>query len=221
MSISVVLIAGVAELGVSQAAFSASLTTLFSANNGGNTGGAVYFNIETGANALSITGFDTNTAELFGPTAGFEVYTKLGTAQGFEGNIGAWDLESTGTITPSGRDNPSAVDLDNPFVLEANTLYGFALVMPSSVGHDYTNGSGCSAYVAGGNCSSSNGDLSFIGGSASNSPFSTSSPFAPRIWNGTIEYEVVAESVPEPTALLGLVGLGCGLLVSKRNQRKS
>lgn len=41
-------------------AHSASITTLFASDNGGKVGGAVYFDLTTMGNALTITGFETN-----------------------------------------------------------------------------------------------------------------------------------------------------------------
>ena len=141
---------------VASAAF---IQTLFASNNFGSTGGAVYFNLTTGSSGINITALTTNTSEPFGATTGFEIYTKLDTAQGFESDALAWALATTATITPSGLNNPSPVALDSPIMLDANTLYGIALIMPVTVGHDYTNGSDCDAYGSGGNCEFSNADL--------------------------------------------------------------
>jgi hypothetical protein len=95
-------------------------------------------------------------------------------------------------------------------MLDANTLYGLSLVMPLTVRHDYTNGSGCVAYGSGGNCEFSNADLTLNLGAATNAPFGTS-VFNPRTWNGSITYDLKA-SVPEPGTVLlmslGLAGLG-------------
>ena len=213
---STLLVATITPLCLTQSAQGATLTTLFATNNGGSLGGAVYFNLVTGNAPLSITGLTTNTSDVAGATPGFEVYTKLGTAEGSETDAGAWTLATTATITPSGVNNPSPVALDSSIALAANTLYGFALIMPSSVGHSYTNGSGCTSYTIGGNCSFANADLTFIGGSATNVPF-TGSPFSPRIWNGSIEYQ----PVPEPLTMLGASAAVAFGAAFKRRKKQS
>lgn len=187
-------------------AWSTTITTLFASNNGGNFGGAVYFNVTTGSNPLRITDFETNTFESGIAVSGFKVYTKPGTAQGFETSIGDWTLQTNASIEPKGVNNPSPVVLGTPFTLGANSLFGIALVMPATVAHDYTNGSGCSGYGTGGNCEFSNADLTLNLGTATNVPFS-GIVNNPRTWNGTISYDVL--SAPEP-ATLALIAIGLG-----------
>jgi hypothetical protein len=104
-------------------------------------------------------------------------------------------MVATGTGIGMGDDNPSPVTLDNTFDLDANTLYGMALVMGPEAGHDYTNGP-LGPY--------GNADLTLDLGSASNVPF-TGNIFSPRVWNGTIYYDVIPG--PGALALLGLAGL--------------
>lgn len=179
----------------------ASITTLFNANNGGSTGGAVYFDLTVGPNNLSITGLDTNTAET-GVFPGFQVFTGIGTAFGNEGNAGFWSLAATGTLTGLGLDGMSPVALSSNVSLGASTAYGIALVMPAGAGHDYTGPTGFVATYA-------NLDLALSFGTADNTPF-TGGAFNPRTWNGTINYEV--QAVPLPAAvwmfLSALGGLG-------------
>jgi hypothetical protein len=90
---------------VGSIAHAGAITTLFAADNSGDNGGAVYFNLTVGSNPLLITGLDTNTAEV-GVFPDFRVYTKLGTVEGFETNAGAWALATTGILTGMGTDNP-------------------------------------------------------------------------------------------------------------------
>lgn len=183
------------------------ITTLFARDNGGANGGAVYFDLTVGANALTITGLDVNTAES-NEVGAFSFFTRSGTAVGNERTAELWTLESTGTIEAKGKDKPSPVTLASSIFLSANTLYGISLVMPTNIGHDYT-GRGRNAA----DLSFSNADLSLSAFSASHSPFNPfGGVFAPRVWNGTLYYTTSAAQVPAPDTLalfaLGLAGLG-------------
>ncbi len=191
LSLLVLLAPAVADAG--------QITTLFARGNGGSNGGAVYFDVSVGANPLVVTAFDTNTAELV--PFGWTVYTVPGTRVGNETNAAAWTQVATGTGQGMGIDIPSPVALNGTFQLAANTSYGMALVMGLEAGHDYTNGP-LGPY--------SNADVTLDLGGASNVPF-TASIFDPRVWNGTIYYDVV----PEP-ATLCLLALGGLALIRRR-----
>jgi len=191
-------------------AHSASLTTLFASNNGGADGGAVYFDLITMGNALTITGFETNVTGT-GVTFGFEVYTTPGGSVGNQTNMGVWTSVATGTGTTMPEDTPSPIGLDNTFQLAANTTYGIAIVLDGTAQHEYTNGNV-------GNQNYNNGDLSLALGSATNSPF-TGSIFNPRVWNGTIFYEVgdTSNPVPEPSTMI-LLGTGLAGIIAWRRK---
>ncbi len=157
-----------------------SITSLFGADNGGSAGGAVYFDVTVGPEDISILDIDINTADAGAFT--MEVYTLVGTYVGNEGNSGAWTLSANGSGTAMGLDVPSNAVLDAPIVLTAGTTYGMALVLDASHGHDYTNGDGT-------NQNYSNADVSLSLGAASNAPFD-GAPFSPRVFNGTLNYEI-------------------------------
>ncbi|MGH8102521.1 MAG: PEP-CTERM sorting domain-containing protein [Chthoniobacterales bacterium] len=187
-----------------------SITTLFGSNNNGSAGGAVYFDITVASSALSITAFDLNTSST-APFSNLQVWLLPGmTSQGNEINMSLWTEVATGSGTGAGQNNPTHVTLSNSFALSAGTLYGIALVADPSFSHFYTNGDGT-------NQNYSNADLSLSLGSATNVPF-TAPVFSPRVWNGTVYYDVV----PEPSTL---ALLGCGVLgligCARRSARQS
>ncbi len=183
-----------------------SLTTLYGSNNNGSPGGAVYFDATIGANPLSITSFDLNTSS----TSAFsnvQVWVLTGmTSQGNETSA-LWSMVATGSGTGAGLDLPTHVTLSNSFILNPG-INGIALVADPSFSHYYTNGTGS-------NQNYSNADLSLSLGSATNVPF-TLPVFSPRVWNGTVYYDVVPE--PSTIALLGLGVLGL-ISVARRRAR--
>ncbi len=175
-----------------------SLTTLFNTNNNGALGGAVYFDVTIGPNDIEVTDFEINTAE--GGAITMNVYTLLGTYVGNQGNAAAWGAPTaTGNGTGAGINNPSLVTLGTAITLSANTTYGIALTLDNAHGHRY---SGSGTNPAPGALSYSNADLSMSLGTAANVPF-TGAGFTPRIFNGTIIYDITTSSVPY-TVISGL-----------------
>ena len=156
------------------------ITTLFASNNNGSPGGANYFDVTVAANPITVTALDINTSA----TAAFSnvrVYVLPGmTSVGNETNMALWTQVATGSGTGAGQDVPTHVTLSNPFILNAGTLYGIAVVADPAISLFYTNGNGS-------NQNYSNADLSLVLGSATNVPF-TAPVFSPRVWNGTIYY---------------------------------
>lgn len=196
-------------LGTAAFANAAQITTLYSRNNGGSNGGAVYFDIVTNANNLTFTAIDTNTDDTV--AFSFQVWTRTGTNVGFENTAVGWTQVATGNGTGAGSNNPSAITLSNSFTLLAGTTTGVALVMGPEAGHDY---SGTGTSPSPGQLTYSNADLTLNLGAASNIPFS-GTPFRPRIWNGSLYYTVNA--IPEP-ATMTLVGLGALALIRRRRR---
>ncbi len=143
-----------------------------------------------------------------------DVYTKSGTYQGFETDSGAWTLVSSTTATGQGSDNPTPVDITD-FMLSANSVTGIYInAVNASI--RYTN--------TGSEETFSNTDLQLDLGAGVQATFASSGPFpnlfTPRIWNGTIVYEVQqSESVPEPNTIISLAMVGGSLLLSKRVKR--
>jgi hypothetical protein len=206
MSVRTLGVLAVASLAA--AANANTITTLFATNNGGSPGGAVYFDIVVGPNPITITGFDVNTSTAAGTPFGFQAWTIPNSYVGNTGNQGLWTQVTTGSGVAAGTNLPSSVTLNNTFVLAANGHYGITLILAdanggSTAAHAYTNGTGA-------NQAYSNADLSLSLGAASNTPFNAA-PFTPRVWNGTIYY-----NVPSPAGF-ALLGMG-GLLAARRRR---
>ncbi len=164
-----------------------SLTTLYASDNGGSSGGAIYFDIVVGPSDIEVTAFDMNIRQTGSFTV--DVYTLMGGYAGNETNAGAWgSAVASGSGTAMGTDSPSNATLNSSFILNANTTYGIALVLDGSHGHEYTNGTGSNQIY-------SNSDLTIECGTASNAPF-TATIFDPRVFNGAVYYENNVFSVP-------------------------
>lgn len=190
----------------------ATITTLFATNNGGSNGGAVFFDINVlNPAGITINKLFTNTNESF-VLANMDVYTRSGTFSGFESSLNGWTLVSSGLGNSAGENNPSEFDVTD-FSLGVGVT-GIAIVSSSAWGHSYTNGNGTNQFY-------SNSDLSLTFGSAKNVPFSASTLFSPRVWNGTIEYNVTSGAVPEPTSLAIFVIGACvsGIGAARRRRR--
>src|SRR6476469_2219355 len=158
------------------------ITTLFASNNNGSPGGANYFDVTVAANPITVTALDINTAETVA-FSNVRVYLLPGmTSVGHETNLALWTQVATGSGTGAGVDLPTHVTLSNSFTLNAGTLYGIAVVADPAITLHYTNGTGP-------NQNYSNADLALVLGATSNVPF-TAPVFSPRVWNGTIYYDV-------------------------------
>ena len=187
-----------------------SISTIFTGGNGNSVGGGNYFdaNVNSG---ITITGLSVATMAVAGTAINLEVWTRAGTAFGFEGTSAGWTLAAMGTGISAGPggvgpNSPSSITLSGTFALGAGVT-GIA-IKNVDYGASYTNGDGS-------NQSYANGDLTLSLGKANNT-FFTLPNFSPRVWNGTIEYTATATTpaVPDHGAssavllALGLVAMG-------------
>ncbi len=177
-----------------------TIETLFAANNSGSAGGGVYFDATIAANPLEVTGFEVNSDSAPGTPIAFSVFTFEGTWDGNHNSSNGWTLQATGSGTSGGRDARSVITLDNTFILPANSLRGMAIGLGFEAAHAYTNGP-LGPFA--------DANISLELGGATNAIFGAGR-FFPRVWNGSITYNVV----PEP-ATMGLLVLG-GLALLRR-----
>src|SRR5699024_2564784 len=130
---------------------------------------------------IDITAFDLNTTDV-GNAFTVDVYTLEGTYAGNEGNQSLWTLRAQGSGVGAGVGNPSNAELDNNITLSANPTYGIALVLSANHQHEYVNGNGTNEHYE-------NDDVALDLGSAMNEPW-TGSAFSPRVFNGSVYYDV-------------------------------
>jgi hypothetical protein len=159
-----------------------SLTTLFAGGNQGSIGGANYFDVKVkNAGGVTVTSLDVHcsTSTVAGTNFSVDVYTTPGTAVGNQTNMSVWTLVSQGNAVSNASPTPTPVDVSD-FSLAAGD-YGIAIVF-TNAGLRYTNGTGTNQFFT-------NADLDLNLGSATNVPFS-GTPFSPRVWNGTVYYDV-------------------------------
>jgi len=145
--------------------------------NGGNIGGAVYFDLSVTSN-VSITNLETNYSAAVGTPVGMQIWTAPTTAVGNQANPAAWTLMAmdNGASQSAGINSPTFIVLASPLSLTTGS-YGIALVSVGSA-HAYTNGNGANQVFT-------NGPYTLNAGSASNAPF-TAPTFNPRVWNGRL-----------------------------------
>ncbi|WP_395146487.1 PEP-CTERM sorting domain-containing protein [Armatimonas sp.] len=192
--------------GLPHTAQAQSLTTFFTSDNFNIVGGGVFFDLNvTAAGGITVTSLDTNVNTFEAPvTSNLEVWTRSGTATGFQTAAAGWTLVSSGSGTTAAQGSPTSVNVSDFFL--ASGVTGVA-IRNVNYRARYTNGANVF----------SNADLSLTAGSASNTFLVAGTVFSPRTWNGTIFYTGGAAAAPEPGTLallaLGIVG---GVVVRRR-----
>jgi hypothetical protein len=154
--------------------------TMYAANNGGNPGGAVYFDVSA-TELVSISALRTNLAAAAGTPVTIDVYRTSNTSFGVELDPGAWALIASGNSIAAGPNIPTQFLFLDPFWLHASTS-GTALVVTGSA-HRYTNGTATNTVH-----SSADGVLTVTANGAGNVPFA-GSVNQTRVWNGDLCYD--------------------------------
>ena len=196
-----------------------TISTLFGLTNGGNGGnGAVYFDIITNANDVTITGWDWNMEEAAGASFGISVWTISGTAQGNEQSNVGWSFQTGGSGVTAGPDLASVVTPDVDVVLTANTTTGVMLVGGLNVNFAYTLGDGNTTYGSGTNQTYSDSFMTILLGAATHDPWNDGSGLAgyfnPRVANFNMRYD----AIPEPGSMIAL-GIGVAALLARRRRK--
>ncbi len=157
------------------------LSTTYSFNNGqsGNM-----FDI-VAINNVQVQSFDVN---IDPGSYTIEVYTKNGTWQGFETNASAWTLVATTSVSSAGSGNPTALNLNLAIPINAGDRQAFYVTVVSSTTMNYTNGTSTGAVYA------QDANIQILQGCGKSYPFG--STFQPRIWNGTVHYDLCTPSAP-------------------------
>lgn len=157
------------------------LTTRFAADNFGQAGGLVHFDVDV-VQAISLFAIETNYAVTAGTPVGIRVWrtARGGSHVGAELDPTSWTLVGVddGSATSAGLDRPTRLTLQSPIPLPPGR-YGFALESVGD-GHRYTVGTGANQTV-------SDAVLTITAGTAVNVPF-TAPVFGPRVWNGSLCY---------------------------------
>jgi PEP-CTERM motif len=214
------------------------LTTLYTVNS--NAFDIIMFDLQVvNPSGITITRFDVNcntigaaSSVLDGLSNGspqtLSVYLRNGSFVG-QNNVAAWTFSQLVPFTAATEGTPSAVPLISSITLAPGN-YSFALGMvddavTTGAGLSFNNGSGTLATPGSGNQTFANTDIILrAGGSLGNyfgtpgSGTETLGNFAggPRIFNGSIYYEVV---VPEPSTL-AMTGLGLLALARFKSVRR-
>lgn len=173
---------------------SANLGTLFAANNGGSAGWGVFVDLQvTNPLGVVVCAIDTNCGTTAVNTAyTVDVWVTPGSYQSVHGVPSAWRRVATGSGVAAGNNIASLTTMQQPFYLPAGN-YGIAFYH-NGTSVRYTNGTGSNEFY-------SNADLALTAGLVRSTFFGTptaGSIFTPRVWNGTIYYDV-----PSPTSLAG------------------
>jgi len=177
------------------------MTTLFNANNAGAVGTGNFFDANiTNPDGLSLCAVSVNANGGTGTNVNVDVYITPSTYVGKDSDGTQWTLIGSGVAVSRGFQNSTTVSF--PSVYLAPGSYGFA-VYQTGVGPAY---SGTGANPAPGLPAYSNADMALSLGIARNGLFGAATTvFTPRIWNGTLHYETVAQGL----AIHQVFGAGC------------
>ena len=171
---------------ISNTSYADSLSTTFAGGNGQN--GNMFDISVTGTSSINITGFAQNFLGTSSTISGFELWTVTGGITGNTANASAWTLiSSTGSFTKNTSGTPTNVPFSTPISIRLNpgqTIGIYLTNQSASESNSYTDGTGV------GNVAATNANLTIYEGHGVGYPFADAAVYTPRIWNGTIFYNV-------------------------------
>ena len=172
-----------------------AVTTTFADNNGQD--GNMFDVRNNGSQAIRLTSFVAN---LDAGLRNMEIYftTTAPTYMGNEMNAGAWTLLGATTVTGLGAGQPTPVPIGG-LVLAPGESRGI-YVTTTNGGINYTNG------PVNGNMPFTDGTLAIIADNGTGNAYPFGAVFRPRVWNGTINYEIAIS----PLTVVQTAGLPSG-----------
>ena len=154
-----------------------SLTTMFASDNNfaGNS-----FDI-TATVGIEVVGWDINLDTVV-PQWTVDVWTRAGTANGYEGVADGWTLLGSEVVVGAGVDQPTHLDIGG-LVVTAGETVGVIITA-----HEAVSGTGGFNYTNGASQTFSNADISVTTFRGLGDGFPPTSIFDDRMWNGTVHY---------------------------------
>ena len=167
-----------------------SLTTEYSADSNLN---GILFNLQAvGGQSVEILSFDINLSYTIAGDGGpvtVQVYYREGGYEGYEHNAGAWTSAGAVAVTAMGKNKVTPLPVGG-IILTAGKTYGIYMHAVTQGFFRYTYTYSDVLYQ--------NDDLKLTGGSGQDSPAFSGTLASPRIWNGSVYYQVLkTPSIPE------------------------
>jgi len=135
-------------------------------------------------NSVVVTDFDVNTVGTAGTPYTIEVYTMVGSGMTEWDNPKAWTLVETVNVTANGPGVATPLGMTQTVSIPAGTTQSFYVTTDGGTSYlHYSN-----TKLAQGDLFVSDANLEIYVGLGMASPFVSS--FSPRLWNGTIHYDV-------------------------------
>jgi hypothetical protein len=196
-----------------------SLTTLFASDNQQDGPDAGFFFDLENVNIVSINiaSWDINIT-CDNASTQISVYTRNGTSNGFQHTPDGWILVGTESgIVCAGINNPTPLSVGG-IIINPGDLIGIAMVIDTDdATWRYSNG----------DTIFNNGDLELSPGSSATFSFvpNMGGTNFPRVWNGTVYYELQRDLTNVPTlsewsliVMAGLLGMAGLILVIRKRQ---
>ena len=194
-------------------ASAAELVANTTANNGGATGWAIFFDVNSAGSPLTITDMTTASTATAGANFTVEVFTRTGSGLGGPVTAGpgsspaGWTSLGTAVATQGATSQGISLPINIPDTSVGTGVTGVA-VLCTGAGPRYF-GTGTGPYQT-----FNDGNLNLVTGDARSVPFTpTGSWFAPRGLSGSLIY---SNTVPEPASATLLMVAAAGAVARRR-----